>query len=294
MAKIALNSVIAPVSTEKSVVQPATLTRHISDIGIALQSNAQNVVRVSAAVEAAANGVGLYAARPASAQAGVRYLATDAGSEFVYDGSTWRPIVKGVTGYEPIPNNLFGVWQKWGTAPKTSSLVGGSPYIYRDSAGGNDLSGYYKPKTSRQSMTCHLIGQYAPLSNTTSATAAYGAYVGNVASGKRTGIYIGVNGSTANQTSLNVYNFTNGGFTSEAAATYKGLMMPGVKDIWIRIVDTGFSLTYSFSYDGINFLLLFTDTTTFLGAGNYGDHFGFGIDPSGSGVGVTCDSFVVH
>lgn len=55
----------------------------------------------TSAVRAADTSIGVYASRPAVGTAGHRYITTDGYTEFVDDGSLWRPMIFGRLGYEP-------------------------------------------------------------------------------------------------------------------------------------------------------------------------------------------------
>lgn len=47
------------------------------------------------------SGIGAYSARPAAGTAGNLYIATDGASQWVDDGTNWRPILNGVVGTQP-------------------------------------------------------------------------------------------------------------------------------------------------------------------------------------------------
>lgn len=235
-------------------------------------------------------GYGTYASRPSTAVAGSRYTASDGQREFVFDGSNWRPIVGGVVGTEVAPGNSIAAYTQVGLAPTGFNVQGGCLYFQKSTVGDNSLCAYEKPKAAGQTLLVHIIPGIFPTSaNNTGAVGLPGIYVRDSVGGRLEGTFFGDSGFNNGLNTFNVYQYnTLSSFNSGPAG---GEIHPVSDGFWLRILDTGVALKFDWSFDGVNFQTLFTDSTPFVPS--FGNRYGVAVDANSVATGMTVDSFFI-
>src|SRR5512143_3982926 len=176
-------------------------------------------------------GYGLYAARPAPGNIGSRYVSSDGSTEWVDDGTVWRPMINGKPGTQ-VP--LVASFTAYGTGGVTWS----------DAAGIITANGPFSPQTA---------GLVVAKNPTVDAK----THVGLAAAGNFTAAGIVVRDSATQLATAvglgfdrldraDVVNFTDDG-TFNAIIGDLGIGT----DYWFRFVDDGVNHVFYTSADGL-------------------------------------------
>jgi len=252
---------------------------------------------VTVATPAPGTYYGTYATRPdpTTLPEGTRYVCggTEALVEFIAIGATaasrsWHPLIGGRPGGEVAPGNSLAAYTQVGILPTSVNTQCGCLYFSHILTGTNSLCGYERPKTGASTFTVHLIPWQVPLSGTTTGVGSSSVWVRDSSGGKVKTLTFGETGSLLKVPVLAVYNWNSlSSWSSEDTSGERGIIMPLTsRGLWYRIQDTGSSLIFSYSFDGINFRPQVTE------AGSYwvpsrGDRWGFGVDPNSAAAAMT-------
>jgi hypothetical protein len=217
----------------------------------------------------------------------VLYTASDGVVQYVDDGTEWRPLVDGVLGWEAAPGNSISAFTQVGyAAPDTVNVQGGCPYFFKAGHGSvNSLLGYELAKAAGQSLTVFIAPNY--VAGTSTAYGEVGIWVRDTTSGKASFLCLGGNGGGSLLSSLAVYNFSAlATYAATAAGPFFNINFGS--GVWLQIVDTGTTLKYNYSVDGVNWQTLYTDTGPYVPS--EGNRYAVGMNPYGTGLGLTVKS----
>jgi len=236
---------------------------------------------------------GPYASRPAPGSSGRIYTASDGIVQFVDNGSNWCPLIRGVPGTEVAPGNSMVAFTQVGLLPSNTNTQGGCFWLDRFVVGSNSLCGYEVLKTVGQTVTMHFVPQmHQSGANNTGGVGLPSVWVRDSVSGKLEGMFVGDSGFLNNWTDLNIYTFNT--LSSFNGNPLGGGIQPISDGMWLQIHDTGTGiLNFNYSFDGVNFIQMYQDAATFLGSGNTGDRYGFGVNANSRAVAMTVDSWKV-
>jgi hypothetical protein len=237
------------------------------------------------------SGIAAYLSRPAPGHAGAFFTANDgASSIFEDDGTEWRPFVDtGVLGWEVAPGNDAGAYTLVGGSWAASNIQGGTVWVQHNPLVSNSLVGYELPKTTRQTLTVFEVSNLLQSGGTTNYS-QIGIWVRDTTSGKASFWCYGGNGTNYLGPYLAVYNFSSlGAYAATATGPTLLLWETG---LWLQIVDTGSSLQFDYSTDGVNFVIAYTDTGPYVPS--EGNVYGFGMNPYTMLTAMTVESVHVH
>lgn len=230
-------------------------------------------------------GYGTYASRPSPGTAGALYIASDGIVPFVDDGSHWRPLLLGVPGIEAAPGNSLSAFTQVGLTPSVSNVAGGCPYVSRVANDATDsLCGYEVAKTSGQTLIANVLCNPNPAISTELAGA--GVWVRDTSGQKYEAILFFSEGSSGIR--LAVFQALSLSSSNSAVSALYSALGPS---LWLKIQDTGSDLVFSYSLDGVNYAVLYTDTGPYVPS--RGNAYGFGVDPYNAPSGITVRSWSV-
>lgn len=230
-----------------------------------------------------------YASRPAAGKAGNTFTASDIGPvQFIDDGTEWRPLIRGVAGWETAPgNSLLSYTQVGYAAPDTVNVQGGCLYFFKTGNAASIL-GYEIPKTSGQTFTVHFTPNFPPVGGG-NPYSNIGIWARDTSGGKVSYWCIGGSGTDSTLNTAAVLNFSSLS-TYNSTAYGPDELWQGLSDIWMQIVDNGTHLAFNYSFDGVNYTTAFTDASNYVPS--RGNAWGFGLVPVSQSAGMTVDSIL--
>lgn len=204
--------------------------------------------------------IGAYASLPSTSgqKSGNRYKCTDSPYEFIFDGAAWNAFIGG------YPATLPGVASGW------TNINGGSNFTKTDAQGAlvleitrnASLNWRLLTKTATPTTATFFFECQYPGGINASVLGAY-FYDGT----KLMGLEILANGGANVFRVEKITNVTTDGSTA-ASTTNMALNSPG---IWMRLGNTGSTLTFEWSLDGAVWNTLFSEAVgTYITPTQYG------------------------